>query len=100
MTLEEHNPCADVPFTPEHDKAHRVNDKMQKIGEFLEWLSSKGFILGEWITPQGYINPQLFSVNINIQEFLAEFFGIDYKAYLQEKEDAYQYVRRLANESK
>lgn len=27
--------------TPEHDKLHRVKERSQTIGEFLEWLNGK-----------------------------------------------------------
>lgn len=85
------------PFTPEHDKAKQFTDEMQKIGEFIEWLPSIGIHLGEWVKYPEYMNEQFVTANYNIQELLARFFGIDYKAYQAEKEAVYQYVSEIAN---
>lgn len=34
---------------PEHDKLRQVSDQTQAIGEFMDWLETKGIFLGRYV---------------------------------------------------
>src|SRR3990167_5820833 len=105
---------------PQHDKAKDVRNETQAIGEFLEWLLSnrvlaeyhehtEGCVNPDYRNPSadddantwdryfcGYTNGMLSPVRCHIESLIAEFYGIDYKAYYAEKEAMYQEIRRAA----
>lgn len=75
---------------PEHEKLSEVSDKSQAIGEFLDWVADeKGWRLAEWEDNRDVMTPVYYSVN----EVLAEFFGIDYKKLMAEKDDMLAVMR-------
>ena len=59
--------------TPELDKMKAVHEKSQAIGEFLEWLHSKGINLAKYPDNSDYLSIYRYST----EKILAEFFGID-----------------------
>ena len=64
--------------TPEHDKQHAILGKSQAIGEFLEWLQTKGIELASYPNngePVGY--EHLMPYRKSIQQILADYFNID-----------------------
>lgn len=100
---------------PEHEKLSKIEDKSQIIGEFIEWMASKGIhpaVYQETIN-DNYVDPITFEVvdeytkadqlnkkvihnpeycpagnyfiNKPIQDFLAKFFEIDQEKLEKEK---------------
>jgi len=91
----------EYPKCPECEKLNAAAPYSQKIGEFIEWLHTKGICLAEWVEDSEYPDEDegdLRSIRTNKQDLLAEFFEIDMNkvekereqmlAYLQEKPDA------------
>ena len=67
----------------EHEKLHRVKDRSQQLGEFLEWLRDHGYEICE-NTGRKYV--QYEPVRKNVTQWLAEFFEIDLAKLEEEKE--------------
>lgn len=96
--------------TPELDKLSKVKEESQKIGEFLEWLTSSRKVLlcrytedvedefGNKI-PDGY-HPLIHGSHGLIEELLAQYFKIDLKKADAEKEAIYQQVAKEARAKK
>lgn len=78
---------------PEHEKATKVTDDSQKLGEFIEWLGSQGIFLA---TPDPRANR--FGGHVLITEseeqILARYFKIDLKKLEQEKRAMLVALRR------
>jgi len=88
---------------PEHDKLHKVIDKSQIIGEFIDWLHDKKEIVfvkwEEWeekIEPRRHTDGTLEAartithkkyvpVYTKVDALLADFFGIDQDKVEKEK---------------
>jgi len=71
---------------PEHDKLSAVRERSQAIGEFIEWLPSKGLHLAEFVEDSDPLNDGvLMLAHRPIVELLAEFFEIDLNKIEQEK---------------
>jgi hypothetical protein len=65
---------------PEHEKLHKVVDKSQAIGEFLDWCAAeKGIVL---VNQDDYRRE---GIPVSFRPLLAEFFNIDEKALEAEK---------------
>jgi predicted Rossmann fold nucleotide-binding protein DprA/Smf involved in DNA uptake len=65
---------------PEHDKLHAIKDQSQRIGDFLEWLSSRGYVICTW-DEHDWPRPE----HRRIEEWLADYFQIDLKRLEEEK---------------
>jgi hypothetical protein len=73
---------------PEHEKLHKVADKSQACGEFLEWVTSK-YTLGEYHEHTndcnneegdrmcGTLDKILYPSHVPVRKLLADFFEID-----------------------
>ncbi len=63
----------------EIDKLLSVKDKSQTIGEFIEWLQEKGYVLSFWLErgqrPHSW--SELAPLRKSIEQILAEYFEID-----------------------
>ncbi len=70
---------------PEHIKLARVKDYSQAIGEFLEWLPTKGYVVAEYFREEVSGKVQLLPAYKTIQDLLAEFFEIDQKKLEEER---------------
>lgn len=57
---------------PQHEKLKLVGDKSQALGEFLEWVNSRGYTLGKYDQ-----NDYLMPARESIPDLLADYFGID-----------------------
>jgi hypothetical protein len=89
--------------TPQHDLAAQYRDEMQAIGEFVEWLSyDKRLTLCQLTSVgrdlAGHEVEQFVPASYDIQRLLAEFYSIDYGAYLAEKETVLKHLRQLQAE--
>lgn len=79
---------------PEHEKLRKISDKSQVVGEFLEWLEdTKGWRLARWGRYINWMEP----VHYDVQDILAEFFGID-RDRLDAEKDAMLEELRKANQ--
>lgn len=70
---------------PEHDKLMAVNDDSQAVGEFLDWLGTKGLFLAEHKLFEGHSEETLVVTDRNTNALLAEYFGIDLEKIETEK---------------
>lgn len=86
---------------PEHDKLASVHEQSQKCGEFLEWLlDEKGIVLCRYEQTGGTWNGQpisrlAFVVLPHLQDWLAEFFGIDREKLEDEKRRMLDVMRQV-----
>ena len=69
---------------PEHDKLHKIADKSQTIGEFMDWLGEQGLFLATY--SDGYYDGNIpLRISMDIPGRLAEYFDINQKALEREK---------------
>jgi hypothetical protein len=79
---------------PEHDKLSAIADKSQTLGEFIEWLPSRGIHLGVPTESGRYLHFH----TPNIQALLAAFFEIDQDRLETEKRQMLNQLRKRASE--
>ena len=84
---------SDYPPTPTLDKMREVKDQSQAIGEFLEWLGSKGIFLGHHTLYEGRSQEQFVVRPGSTEELLAEFFEIDLNEAEAEKRAILDHIR-------
>jgi len=75
---------------PEHQKMGAIKEQSQTIGEFLDWLFSKGVILAHY---QGQLD-ELMPRDMNITNLLAAYFNIDLEKIEEERQ---QMIDELTN---
>jgi len=63
--------------TPEINKMLMVQPESQAIGQFLEWLGTKGYAIGKYETVEGYLSEQFVPDLRPINQMLAEYYEID-----------------------
>jgi hypothetical protein len=86
----------ELPETPEHDKLHKIADKSQVIGEFLDWLPEQGIHLARWVYDEGYDRERLVTgAGKSNTALLAEFFEIDLDKIETEKRALLEHLRAL-----
>ena len=79
---------------PECDKLSKIKDQSFAIGQFLEWIESRGWYICSYREAKPDIG--YFPVmNFNIESVLAEYFGIDLEAVEREKR---QMLEKFRNE--
>ena len=96
---------------PELQKQHKIIEKAQSCGAFLDSVLSDGRVLCERHTHTddcwsidgqygicGYTDDSYIPVHVNIEKLLAKFFDIDTNKIEQEKEQMLDEMRRI-NES-
>jgi hypothetical protein len=77
--------CDNIP-TPELDKMLAVKDQSNALGEFLEWMGSKGLWICRSATKEDDITEgTLLPVYKSTEVMLAEYFGIDLNKAEKEK---------------
>lgn len=81
------------PPTPECDKMLAVSGTSQKIGEFLEWLGQHGYEICTLQEVPGYRDEMFVPVHQSINQWLANYYGIDLKKIEEEKEALLEFVR-------
>ncbi|MEW6049253.1 MAG: hypothetical protein AB1609_22745 [Bacillota bacterium] len=82
-----------LPSTPMLDKMRAVRERSQLIGEFLEWLEGKGYILCCRTQGEEMRFPYL-PARKSIEELLAEFFEVDLDAAEREQRAVLEWVRQ------
>lgn len=80
----------------EIEKMLAVKDKSQVIGEFLDWLPSKGYVLCEWVTKckgtsSEWDEPVMLGKSIN--QILAEYFEISLNKIEEERQALLNEIR-------
>lgn len=80
-----------MPEYPEHEKLHKIKDKSQIIGEFLENGLPDRVVFAEWNRRGDMLQP----VRCNIQEWLADYFGIDRDKLEAEKQQMLEEIRTV-----
>jgi hypothetical protein len=75
---------------PQHERLKAIQPLSQACGEFLEFLSEKEILLGEYV----FSNDRLIPVRTSTEKLLAEFFEIDLKVLEQEKEHMLEQIRK------
>lgn len=68
--------------TPELDKIQAVKEESQVIGLFLE---NSGYVLAEYVKPEGYTREELVPVGKSINQILADYFEIDLSKVEEER---------------
>lgn len=76
---------------PEHEKLSKIRNESQSIGEFLEWLSTKGVILC-MIGEEGWYPA---SIHKSAEKWLSEYFDIDLRKLEAEKLQMLKAQRKL-----
>lgn len=82
-----------MPQTPMLDKMKAVREQSQVIGEFMEWLWSRGYVLCRPVG-EGYSSIPYLPALDSIEDLLADFFGVDLGAAERERRAVLEYVRR------
>lgn len=83
---------------PQHDKAESVRLQMHGISEFFEYLDSQGYQLMERVNCEdewGDEVSHLHNVHKSRATMIAECYGIDEKAFEQEKREMIERFRNL-----
>jgi hypothetical protein len=82
--------------TPELDKLVKVSDESQKIGEFLEWLSSQEIELAEWTGSccDECGDETLMNIIMTREQLLAKYFCIDLVKAEKERQAILDNIRR------
>lgn len=83
---------AGPPQTPVLDKMQAVHSQAQTIGEFLDWLGRRGYVIcrcGEGAGPFPYV-----PAGRSTEELLADCFGIDLDAAERERRALLDFVRK------
>lgn len=84
------------PATSECNKLRDVAEESQNIGEFLEWLESKGMFVGEW-DRSGW-GPRGVPVSRSINELLADYFNISLDAVEAEQRAILEWIRKESDQ--
>lgn len=88
----------DYPDMPQHDKFEPHKDAGQAIGGFLDWLLNETpYVIAE-IPEDATFQDRYFPVRKPIERWIAEYFGIDYDAYMREKDDLLKWWRKQQEE--
>jgi hypothetical protein len=80
---------------PECEKLAAIKNESQPIGEFLEWVESKGWFLCEYKSDY-YEGNMPLPIKFNTSHLLAEYFNIDLKKVEAEQLALLEEIRRNA----
>jgi hypothetical protein len=67
------------------DRMRAVKPCAEILGPFLEWLQEQGYVICEWSESGGYGVPAWAPIRQNIEQLLADYFGIDLEQVEAEK---------------
>jgi len=95
--------------TPEHEKLHKVQEKSQAIGEFLEWLQGeKKYTICQYVDTIGEVDEEGYSRQFPVKGYvtimerterlLAEYFDINLDVLELEKRAMLDELRRSHDE--
>ena len=77
---------------PEHEKLKAVKHQSQAIGNFIEWMGSKGFHFAKYETIE---DDHIIWNRRSIATLLADYFEIDLKKLENEKQSMIEDMRKL-----
>jgi inorganic triphosphatase YgiF len=80
-----------MPPTPMLDRMKAVRERSQAIGEFLERLQSRGYVLCRWAEGRQAEIPWLPAAE-SVEELLAEYFGIGPNAAERERQAVLEWL--------
>lgn len=83
------------PQYPQCAKLASVADESANIGEFIEWLESKGIMLGHNVQFEERSRPEFVPISTPTEKLLADFYGIDLVALEKEKREILESARAL-----
>jgi len=75
----------DAKKYPELAKMDDAQPTSQVIGEFLDWLSENGMLVGKHIVPEGWTTEAFLPISEGTEALLARYFGIDLNAVERER---------------
>lgn len=78
---------------PECEKMTAIKDKSQVIGEFIEWLTHERSISIE-LCVRNDNSDGLMPCHTNVEQLLAEFFGINLEKFEKEQRQILDEIRR------
>jgi len=81
---------------PEHDKLHRIKDKSQAVGEFIEWMRGRGIEFCLYDEEEDELVP----FQDSIEKILASYFGIDPAKLEEEKRQMIRMCQEATSEKK
>jgi hypothetical protein len=95
-------PRTETRELPEHERLHKIADKSQEIGTFLNWLDEQGIYLSRehrhtdacWSNECRLRDGQLTRYYEPIQKLLARFYGIDLDKLEREKREILADIRK------
>lgn len=82
---------------PECDKVKDISDISQKIGEFIEWLKEKNYIICKKEIDEEYGTAFFHPTYLPMEETLAEFFNIDLNKLEEERRNILEEFRKKCN---
>jgi hypothetical protein len=83
-TLKPQPPCSEC------EKLNSVQEKSQPIGEFIDWMQNRGFVISSY-DEDGNLYPCRISINL----FLAQYFEIDLDKVEQERRALLEWLREV-----
>lgn len=93
------------PPSPECEKLAMVSDESNKIGQFLDWLSSKGVVLCTWeenddedtndYMPHVLLPANQYRGGYGINRLLAEYYSIDLDEVERERRALLDWLREV-----
>lgn len=79
---------------PEHAKLAAISDESQVVGEFVDWMTTRGVVLAQYVKDD--MGHERLSPNwIPLMNLLAEFFDIDQNKIEREKRAMLEAQRAL-----
>ena len=81
------------PAMPEAEKLVKVSEKMQEVGEFMEWLGQRGIFLYEWQAKLGSTPEGFKPIEQPIERLIAEFYDIDMNKVEDERRALIDWMR-------
>lgn len=78
---------------PEHDKLLALDGRNIVVGEFLEWLGEKGYVICDW-DPEAVPVEQYMPMHRTISSWIAEYFDINPARIEEEKRQMLVEIRQ------
>lgn len=75
----------DAAKYPQLAKMDDAQPSSQLIGEFLEWLSENGMLVGQHVVPEGRTTEVVVPISEGSDALLARYFGIDLNGVERER---------------
>lgn len=93
------------PPCPECEKLTKVSEESNKIGNFLDWMYSRGLVLCTWeenddedtndYLPDILVPASKYRTHSGIENLLAEYFGVDLDKVEKERRALLDWLREV-----